>query len=172
MEALMPLFEGVVSGLAAGILMGLISHAGFKTGIFKSSILIIDGMFVQQKGGFKYNEQQAILFGVPVHLFTSVSFGVAYAVLISTIKLELLNRWLIALYTVLLWLSMLFIALPTAGRGFLGKRLGSFTWLEQLVLHVIFGIGLWGILYFLQFPSFSPIVWSISYTRMILDWRS
>jgi hypothetical protein len=44
----MPLFDGVVSGLAAGILMGLISHTGFKSGIFRSSLFIIDGTFVQK----------------------------------------------------------------------------------------------------------------------------
>jgi len=143
----MPLFEGVVSGLAAGILMALISHAGFKAGIFKSSILIIDGMFAQQRAGLKYNEQEAILFGIPVHLFTSVSFGLAYAVLIRILKLELVNVLLIALYVFMLWLSMLFVALPIAGQGFLGRRLGPITWLEQLVLHIVYGIGLWGALY-------------------------
>ncbi|OGW55398.1 MAG: hypothetical protein A2Y81_08245 [Nitrospirae bacterium RBG_13_43_8] len=146
----MPLFEGLVSGLAAGILMGLISHAGFKVGIFKSSILIIDGMFVQQRAGLKYNEQQAVLFGVPVHLFTSLSFGLSYAVLISIMKLQLVNGWLITLYVLMLWLSMLFVALPIAGQGLLGRRLGPLTWIEQMVLHVIFGIGLWGILYLLH----------------------
>jgi hypothetical protein len=146
----MPLFEGVVSGLAAGILMGLISHAGFKAGMFKSSILIIDGMFVQQRAGLKYSEQHAVLFGVPVHLFTSVSFGLAYALFIGILKVEPMNGWLIALYVFLLWLSMLFVALPTAGQGFLGKRLGPFTWLEQLALHIIFGIGLWGTLHLLR----------------------
>jgi hypothetical protein len=144
----MPLFEGVVSGLTAGILMGLISHAGFKAGIFKSSILIIDGMFAQQRAGLKYNEQEAILFGITVHLFTSVSFGLAYAVLISILKLELVNVLLIALYVFMLWLSMLFVALPIAGQGFLGRRLGPVTWLEQLALHIVYGIGLWGALYF------------------------
>ena len=146
----MPLFEGPISGLAAGILMGLISHAGFKAGIFKSSILIIDGMFVMQRAGLKYNEQHAVLFGVPVHLFTSVSFGLAYAVLIGILKLELVNGLLIALYVFMLWLSMLFVALPTAGQGFLGKRLGPFTWLEQLALHIVFGIVLWGTLHLLR----------------------
>jgi len=143
----MPLFEGVVSGLAAGILMALISHAGFKAGIFKSSILIIDGMFAQQRAGLKYNEQEAILFGIPVHLFTSVSFGLAYAVLIRILKLELVNVLLIALYVFMLWLSMLFVALPIAGQGFLGRRLCPITWLEQFVLHIVYGIGLWGALY-------------------------
>jgi hypothetical protein len=143
----MPLFEGLVSGLAAGILMALISHAGFKAGMFKSSILIIDGMFLQQRAGLKYNQHHAVLFGVPVHLFTSVSFGLAYALFIGILKVEPMNGWMIALYVFLLWLSMLFVALPTAGQGFLGKRLGSLTWLEQFVLHIIFGIGLWGTLY-------------------------
>jgi hypothetical protein len=146
----MPLFEGVVSGLAAGILMGLISHAGFKAGMFKSSIFIIDGMFVQQRAGFNYGKQHVLLFGVPVHLFTSVSFGLAYAVLISILKLELVNVLLIALYVFMLWLSMLFVALPIAGQGFLGKRLGPFTWLEQLALHIVFGIGLWVTLHLLR----------------------
>jgi hypothetical protein len=146
----MLLFEGIVSGLAAGILMGLISHAGFKAGIFKSSIFIVDGMFVLQRTGLQYNENKAVLFGIPVHILTSVSFGLAYAVLINILKLELLNGWLIALYVFILWLSMLFVALPTAGQGVIGKRLGPFTWLEQLALHIVFGIGLWVTLYLLR----------------------
>jgi len=146
----MHLFEGAVSGIAAGILMGLISHTGFRAGIFKSSIFIIDGMFVLQKAGLKYNEQRTVLFGIPVHLFTSVSFGLAYAVLIGIMKLELMNGLMIAIYVFILWLSMLFVALPTAGQGFLGKRLGPFTWLEQLALHIVFGIGLWVTLYLLR----------------------
>jgi hypothetical protein len=145
----MSLFGGAVSGLAAGILMGLLSHAGFKAGIFKSSILIIDGMFAQQRSGLKYNEKQAVLFGVPVHLFTSVSFGLTYAVLVSILKVKPINGWLIALYVLMLWVSMLFVALPIAGQGFLGRRLGPVTWLEQLALHIVYGIGLWGALYFL-----------------------
>jgi hypothetical protein len=145
----MLLFEGVLSGLAAGILMGLISHAGFKAGIFKSSIFIVDGMFVLQRAGLQYNENKAVLFGIPVHLLTSVSFGLAYAVLTGIMKLEAINTLLIALYVFMLWLSMLFVALPVAGQGFLGRRLGAQTWLEQMVLHVVFGIGLWGTLYFL-----------------------
>ena len=146
----MTLFKGVLSGLAAGILMGLISHAGFKAGIFKSSILIIDGMFVQQKTGLKHSEKQAVLIGIPVHLFTSVSFGIVYVLFISILKLEQMNGWAISIYVALLWISMLFVALPTAGQGIIGRRLGPLTWLEQLVLHIVFGMGLWGILYFLQ----------------------
>jgi len=145
----MPLFEGLVSGLAAGILMGLISHAGFKAGIFKSSIFIIDGMFVLQRSGLKYNGNKAALFGIPVHLFTSASFGLAYAVIVSILKVKPINGWLIALYVLMLWVSMLFVALPIAGQGSLGRRLGPVTWLEQLALHIVYGIGLWGALYFL-----------------------
>jgi hypothetical protein len=146
----MPLFEGIVAGLAAGMLMGLISHAGFKACIFRSSLFIIDGTFVQNILRLERDEHKAMIIGIPVHLLTSMSFGIGYAIPVSILKFDLLNGWLIALYTFLLWISMLFVALPTAGQGVLGKKLGTSTWLEQMVLHIIFGFGLWGMLYFLH----------------------
>ena len=146
----MALFEGVVSGLAAGILMGLISHAGFKVGIFKSSLFIVDGTFVQNILRLERNVNKSVLLGIPVHLLTSVSFGIGYVVSVTFLKLNLLNGWLIALYTLMLWLSMLFVALPAAGQGSLGRKLGPHTWFEQMLLHVVFGFGLWGVIHFLQ----------------------
>lgn len=145
----MPLFDGVAAGLATGILMGLISHAGFKSRIFKSSLFIIDGSFVQHILGQKRDVQKALILGIPVHLLTSVSFGIGYVVPLTILKLDLFNGWFTVLYTFVLWISMLFVALPTAGQGLLGKKLGPLTWLEQMVLHIIFGIGLWGTLYVL-----------------------
>ena len=62
---------------------------------------------------------------------------------VALLQLRLLSGWLIALYMVLLWLSMLFVALPVAGHGFLGRRLGTAAWIEQLLLHMVFGMGLW-----------------------------
>jgi hypothetical protein len=91
-----------------------------------------------------------MIIGIPVHLFTSMSFGIGYVIPASMLTFDLLNGWLIALYTFLLWLSMLFVALPTAGQGVLGKKLGALTWIEQMVLHIIFGFGLWGALHFLH----------------------
>lgn len=146
----MNLFEGILSGLAAGILMGLISHAGFKAGIFKSSLFLIDGSFVQHILRLHPNIKQAVILGIPVHLVTSLSFGIGYVVPVTILKLELLNIWLIAIYIILLWISMLVLALPTAGQGLFGKKLGPLTWLEQMALHIIFGIGLWGTLYVLR----------------------
>jgi hypothetical protein len=147
---LMPLFEGIVAGLTAGMLMGLISHAGFKAGIFKSSLFIIDGTFVEKTLKLKGTQHTAVIIGIPVHLFTSISFGLGYVIPGSILKLDLLNGWLIAIYTFILWLSMLFVALPTAGQGVFGKKLGALTWIEQMVLHIIFGFGLWGMLHFLH----------------------
>jgi hypothetical protein len=118
--------------------------------IFRSSLFIIDGTFVQNILRLERNEHKAVLIGIPVHLFTSLSFGLGYVTPGSILKLDLLNGWLIAFYTLLLWLSMLFVALPTAGHGLLGKKLGTSTWLDQMVLHIIFGFGLWGVLYFLH----------------------
>jgi len=130
--------------------MGLLSHAGFTVGLFKSSLFIIDGTFVQQRLGQEYEARKALLSGIPVHLLTSVSFGHGYVMLIRFLNLDLLNGWLIAVYTFFLWFSMLFVALPVAGQGLFGKNLGSLTWLEQMVLHMVFGIGLWSVLYALH----------------------
>jgi hypothetical protein len=146
----MILFEGILSGLIAGILMGLISHTGFKAGIFKSSLFIIDGSFVQNVLRLERGGKKAVLLGIPVHLLTSASFGIGYIVFVTIFKLDLHSGWLIALYTLMLWLSMLFVALPTAGQGVLGRKLGPYTWLEQMVLHVFFAFGLWGFLNFLN----------------------
>jgi hypothetical protein len=146
----MPFFNAIAAGLAAGILMGMISHAGFKSGIFKSSLFIIDGTFVQHILRLKRESKKAVLWGIPVHLLTSMSFGIGYVVPITILKLDLLNVQLITLYIFVLWLSMLFVALPIAGQGLLGRNLGSLTWLEQIVFHIFFGIGLWGTLYLLQ----------------------
>jgi hypothetical protein len=144
------LFEGLVSGLAAGILMGLISHAGFRVGLFKSSLFIVDGTFIQNILRMEHNVNKSVLIGIPVHLITSMAFGIGYVVPITILKLDLLKAPFIAFYIFMLWLSMLFVALPAAGQGLLGRNLGSNTWLEQLALHLIFGLGFWGALYLFQ----------------------
>ena len=140
----MLLLDGLIAGLAGGIVMGALSHAVYKVGLFRSSLFIIDGSFIQKFLRVKKTEKNAVLLGIPVHLLTSVSFGVGYILPVSILELDLLNVWLISLYVFILWLSMLFVALPVAGQGFLGKKTGSRAWLEQLVLHMVFGIGLWG----------------------------
>ena len=93
---------------------------------------------------------EAVLLGIPVHLLTSVCFGIGYTVPVTIFNLDPQNGWLLALYTFMLYLSMLFVALPTAGQGMLGRKLGPYAWLEQMVLHVVFAFGLWGYLHFLH----------------------
>ncbi len=144
------LFDGVLSGLAAGTVMGLISHAAFRLGIFKSSLFIIDGSFTLKSLGMKHGETRSVVLGMPVHLFTSISFGLGYAILAEILGIEPANVWMISMYVFLLWLSMLFVALPVSGSGILGKRLGATTWFEQLILHAVFGIVLWYALHLLQ----------------------
>ncbi len=130
--------------------MGLISHTGFRVGAFKSSLLIIDGSFAIKMLGMHYDEPRAVRFGIPIHLATSVSFGIAYTVLTTLLKVEPTYYWSVVVFIFMLWISMLFLALPIAGHGLLGRRLSPDTWFEQLILHVIFGIVLWGTLHLLQ----------------------
>ncbi len=144
------IFAGFLSGLIAGLSMGLMSHAGYREGFLKSSLFIIDGSFALKVLGLPYDERRAVLFGVPVHLATSVSFGIAYAVLTQVLNVVPTNISSVAVYIFVLWLSMLFIALPIAGHGLVGRRLSAFTWFEQFLLHVIFGLSFLGILYIFE----------------------
>jgi hypothetical protein len=62
-----------------------------------------------------------------------------YVIAADFLGFNALSLPLVSLYMVLLWLSMLFIALPLSGEGTLGGKSGPMTWLEQLILHIVFG---------------------------------
>jgi len=139
----MLVFQGILSGLLGGILMGAASEAFYRFGIFKSSIFIIDGSFVTRFMKRRADKINTYLFGIPIHLMTSTAFGVIYMGGTHTLKLDSHSTWILWTYVTVLWISMLFAALPVAGQGFLGRKGGRFAWVEQLVLHIVYGIGLW-----------------------------
>jgi len=139
----MLVFQGILSGLFAGILMGAVSEAFYRFGIFKSSIFIIDGSFVTRFMKRRSDRTNTYLFGISVHLMTSTAFGIIYMGGTHILKLDSHSTWILWTYVTVLWISMLFTALPVAGQGFLGRKGGRFAWAEQLVLHMAYGIGLW-----------------------------
>ncbi|MHB8109875.1 MAG: hypothetical protein ACYDHW_07570 [Syntrophorhabdaceae bacterium] len=136
------IIAGFLAGAAAGIIMGLISHILFKFRVFKSSLIVIDGSFLFRK--MKKHAEPGLIAtaGLAVHLVTSAVFGALYFVATGLLGISPPDAaWSfvhVSLYVVLLWLSMLFIALPIAGQGILGRRSGPYAWLEQLLLHGIF----------------------------------
>ena len=134
------LFVGVVAGVVASVLMGMVSEVGYRVGLFRSSLILIDGSFFLKFTRKKSVEGQYVA-GIPIHLFTGAVFGCVYVAGTSFFGLNPFLPWLVALYFFILWLSMLFIALPVAGQGMLGRRVSSHTWVEQLFLHVVFGAG-------------------------------
>ena len=132
---------GFLSGALSGIVMGLTSHALFRLGLFKSSLIVVDGAFLFRTLGHQAGPSLVNGVGLVIHLLTSGVFGALYfaaAALLGLSTATTMSCSLVSLYVALLWLSMLFIALPVAGEGFLGKRSGRLSWLEQLVLHLIF----------------------------------
>ena len=139
----MSVFQGILSGLLGGILMGAVSEAFYRFGIFKSSVFIIDGSFVTRFLKRHADGISTYLFGIPVHIITSTAFGVIYMGGTHILKLDSRSTGILWAYITVLWLSMLFAALPVAGQGFLGRKGGLFVWAEQLLLHVVYGIGLW-----------------------------
>ncbi len=133
---------GFISGALSGIVMGLISHILFRYGINKRSLIIIDGSFLLRTLKSRGGPQLVAGAGLCVHLVTSGIFGALYFVATPLLGFDAEHAagsfLMISLYVGILWLSMLFIALPIAGEGFLGARSGSGSWLEQLVLHGVF----------------------------------
>ena len=144
-----PLMIGFISGAISGVVMGLLSHILFCLKIFRSSLIVVDGSFFSRSLKLQSSSQLTFAMGLLIHLITSGVFGAIYLLATSFLGFNItaVTSFLaISLYIALLYLSMLFIALPVAGEGFLGKKSGPFIWLEQLILHVIFALLYYGCL--------------------------
>ena len=129
---------GFLAGAFSGAFMGLISHTCFRLGLFKSSLIVIDGSFFFRTLNVQSSPSLSLGTGFVIHLVTSGIFGALYVAATGYFGFSTLSFPLMSVYVLLLWLSMLFIALPVAGEGMYGKKSGHFAWLEQFILHVIF----------------------------------
>jgi hypothetical protein len=132
------LLIGFMAGAASGVVMGVVSHLCFSLRIFKSSLIVIDGSFFFRT--LKTKGSPALIYGtgLVIHLATSGVFGAFYTLAADVAGFNALSFPLVILYVAILWLSMLFIALPVSGEGILGKKSGPHAWLEQLALHILF----------------------------------
>ena len=140
---MMWIVDGILAGLIAGFIMGSISQLGYWLGILKSHLIVIDGKFALSKIKMDTNTQAIYSIGIFIHLITSIIFGIIYVLIAELVGFELRSIWLTAFYVLILWLAMLFSALPIAGQGFMGSKISRYTWLEQLVLHIFFGFSFW-----------------------------
>jgi hypothetical protein len=139
----MSVLEIVAAATLAGVLMGLVSEVGYQARVLKSSLIRVDGKFALDIIGLRESEATIYELGIPIHLATSATFGLMYFGIIRIFDFDSDSASVITVYVFFLWLSMLFAALPTAGQGFLGRKAGHFTWIEQLALHVVFGVMFW-----------------------------
>jgi hypothetical protein len=138
---------GLVAGVLAGIGMIAVSEAGYRLGIIKSNLIIVDGSFVMRLLNKSSGVFPVYVTGMLIHVITSIAFGFVYVVLAYLLNFDTHLITAFVPYIVFLWLAMLFVALPVAGQGMIGKKLGKFAWLEQLVLHGVYGLIFWWALY-------------------------
>lgn len=139
----MLIVDGILAGLIAGAFMGGASEILYRLGVFKASQFEVDGKFVTDKLEGESSEEKKYAYGIPIHFLTGILFGVVYVLLTDILDWDKESSGLIAGYVFLLWLSMLFVALPVAGQGILGEKVGRYAWLEQFVTHVIYAFALW-----------------------------
>ena len=137
------IINGILAGLIAGIIMGCVSQFGYGLGILKSHLIVVDGEFALHQIKQNTTTLAVYVVGVIIHLITSIVFGVIYVLVANLAGIDLRTVWAITLYVLILWLAMLFMALPIAGQGFMGSKISRYAWLEQLVLHIIFGFSFW-----------------------------
>ena len=137
------LVEGLVAGLIAGIVMGIVTEIGYRLGLLKANLIIIDGSFALRLLKREPRGANGYLLSSVIHLTTSAAFGLVYVAIARLLDFD--TRMTVALvpYVAFLWLAMLFTALPIAGQGVMGNRIRRLVWVEQLVLHVVYGLGFW-----------------------------
>lgn len=137
------IIDGILAGLIAGVVMGVISQIGCWTGVLRAHLIVIDGEFVLRMFKLRSTTPAVYAAGILMHLFTSIAFGVVYVLITKFIGIDPATYWAVAVYVALLWLAMLYTALPAAGQGFRGKKIHRYVWLEQLILHCVFGFSFW-----------------------------
>lgn len=137
------LIAGIIAGIIAGVFMGIASQIGYRIGLVKSHLVVIDGAYVLRM--LKRDGNTAVIYalGIITHLVTSIVFGIVYVSIARAAGFDPLLPWAVTVYVLILWLAMLSVALPVAGQGFMGKKIRRAVWLEQLLLHIIFGIAFW-----------------------------
>ena len=137
------LVEGLLAGLLAGILMGIATEIGYRLGLLKANLLIVDGSFTLRLMNRSESNIAIYALGIVIHLVTSAVFGIVYVILAKLLGFDTRLILAIVIYVFVLWIAMLFVALPVAGQGIIGKKISGIVWIEQLILHVIFGLGFW-----------------------------
>jgi len=135
--------EGFIAGLIAGILMGIATEIGYRLGLLKANLVIVDGSFALRLMNRSDSNSASYILGVVIHLVTSAVFGIVYVILAKLFGFDTRLILAIIVYVFVLWIAMLLVALPVAGQGIMGKKISGVVWAEQLVLHVIFGLVFW-----------------------------
>jgi Na+/H+-dicarboxylate symporter len=135
--------EGLLSGVIAGAIMILVNEIGYRLNILKGNMIMVDGSFALKRLDRGTGRTMVYIAGIVVHLATSAVFGIVYVCIAYLLGFDSRLPFAVALYVFILWLAMLFTALPAAGQGILGKRIGRFIWIEQIALHIVFGFAFW-----------------------------
>ena len=135
--------DGLLAGIIAGAIMIVINEIGYRLKILKGNLVLVDGSFALKRLGRTTGQITVYIAGTVVHLVTSAIFGIIYVLIAYLMGFQSRLLFAVAIYVFLLWLAMLFMALPAAGQGILGKKIGRFVWIEQIAIHIVFGFAFW-----------------------------
>ena len=135
--------DGLAAGVIAGVYMGIVSEIGYRLGLIKSHLVIVDGEYGLKMLKREQTRSMVYAVGTTVHLITSIVFGIIYTTIAHFAGFDYTHAAYLPLYIVVLWVAMLFTALPIAGKGTAGLKIHKYVWAEQALLHVVYGLSFW-----------------------------
>ena len=125
----MSIGDYVFAAVIAGALMAVATEAGYRLGIIRGNLLQVDGEFALNRIGIQPTSGLVYAAGMVVHLVTSAIFGMVLYAISKVFDVDATSIKIVGPYVFVLWLAMLFSALPVAGQGFMGRKLANSVWM-------------------------------------------
>lgn len=148
----MSIVSAIFLSLSAGLitaLPGFFSELG-KRGP-RNIPLLID---VKTFWGHPLTRGEVFWFGFMIHLLMAALFGALYELIVVKSLVQPYQLGNLMIYASFFWLFVGGVIFPLVGLGLFGKNEGRWVWFELLVVHHLFALFVW-LLVFL-FPSLLP----------------
>ncbi len=148
----MEIINGIFLGAVVGLIIALpvIISEIFRRG--KNLPLIVD---IETIGDKKNTPMEVFVMSLLAHEAMAMLFGGLYMGLVDAgIYFHDFTARSLATYAFLFWILIGAIVCPLISLGFFGRREGRWVWLELLIAHHLFGLGLWFAIRL--FPVFIP----------------
>lgn len=148
----MDIINGIFLGAAIGTIVALPAIVSEVLHRRKNLPILVD---VHACWGRTCTPVEVFWLSLFAHELMAMLFGAIYMLLVVRgWQFHNFELWPLVEYALYFWIFMCLIILPLVGMGLFGRRESGWIWLELLIAHHLFGLGLW--LALRLFPVFLP----------------